>query len=108
MLGAAVARRNVVYRVIVIAIDNPWAGTSIATLFPSTHLQRTNHMADKTVTGKTSGVNSEIIDFLDLVAKHGGKDINILSGKRDASEQADEMYDYWDKTLNRGKIYIST
>src|SRR6185503_13048060 len=64
-------------------------------------------MPDKTVTGKTSGVNQEIIDFLDLVAKHGGKDIVVLDGKRDASVQASRMYKNWTGTVDRGKIYVA-
>jgi hypothetical protein len=64
-------------------------------------------MADKTVTGKTTGVMKEIIDFLDLVAKYGGKDIVVLSGKRDSSEQAIAMYNNWTGTVSRGKIYVS-
>ena len=64
-------------------------------------------MADKTVKGDTSGVNSEIIDFLDSVAKYGGKDITVLSGKRDADEQAKAMYNNWTGTVNRGKVYVA-
>jgi len=64
-------------------------------------------MADKTVKGKTAGVSQEIIDFLDLVAKYGGKDIVILDGKRDASDQADAMYKNWTGTVNRGKVYVA-
>jgi hypothetical protein len=62
-------------------------------------------MADKTVKGETNGVNQEIIDFLDLVAKYGGKDIQIKSGKRTPSDQAEEMYNNWTGTINRGKVY---
>jgi len=62
-------------------------------------------MADKTVKGAKAGVNQEILDFLDLVAKYGGKDIEIVDGKREPSDQADAMYKNWTGTINRGKVY---
>jgi hypothetical protein len=61
-------------------------------------------MADKTVTGKTAGVIKEIIDFLGLVAKYGGKDVEIISGKREPSDQADAMYKNWTGTIDRRPI----
>ncbi|HUR29393.1 MAG TPA: hypothetical protein VM509_14485 [Planctomycetota bacterium] len=64
-------------------------------------------MADKTVTGKKSGVNAEILDFLALVAKHGGKDIVIKDGKRDASTQAERMWKNWTGTVDRGRVYVA-
>jgi hypothetical protein len=63
-------------------------------------------LADKTVTGKKSGVNQEILDFLALVAKHGGKDVNIKDGKRDAAIQATRMYKNWTGTVDRGNVYV--
>ncbi len=64
-------------------------------------------MADNKVTGKTTGVITEIIDFLDLVAKYSKKDIKVLDGKRDASTQAQRMYKYWATTVDRGKVYVA-
>lgn len=57
------------------------------------------------VTGKTVGVNADIIKYLDAVANHYGKTINVTSGKRSASEQADAMWGGWSQHLDRGKIY---
>lgn len=55
--------------------------------------------------GKTSGVNSKILDFAGAVADFYGKDIKVVSGKRSADEQAMAMFRNWTKTLKRGKIY---
>ena len=57
------------------------------------------------VTGKTAGVNADIIKYLNAVATHYGKTINVTSGKRSASEQADAMWGGWSQHLERGKIY---
>ncbi len=64
-------------------------------------------MTDKKAVGKTSGVIAEIIDFLDLVAQHSGKDIKVLDGKRDAATQAKRMYKFWDTTVDHGKVYVA-
>lgn len=55
--------------------------------------------------GKTSGVNSRILDFAGAVADFYGKDIKVVSGKRSAEDQAGAMWRNWTKTLKRGKIY---
>jgi hypothetical protein len=60
-------------------------------------------MAGK-VTGKTSGVGKDIIDYLEAVADHFNKDIVVTSGKRSASEQAQAMFDNW-IDLKRGAVY---
>jgi hypothetical protein len=57
------------------------------------------------VSGQTNGVGQDILDFLEAVANYYGKEIKILSGLRDKKKQADVMYRYWTKTLNRGQIY---
>jgi hypothetical protein len=57
------------------------------------------------VSGATSGVGSDIIEFLEAVADHYGKVINVTSGLRDKKKQADVMWRYWTKTLDRGMIY---
>jgi hypothetical protein len=67
------------------------------------------------VTGPTTGVNQEILDFLLLVSKYGGKDIAIAAprgGKRSASQQAGAMYDNWPGTATEkrnvpGAVYVS-
>lgn len=64
-------------------------------------------MADNKAVGKTAGVNQEILDFLDLVAQHSGKDIKILDGKRDAATQAKRMYKFWATTVDHGKVYVA-
>jgi hypothetical protein len=56
------------------------------------------------VTGKTSGVGADIIDYLDAVASHYGVTINVTSGKRTAEEQGKAMFDNWIK-LKRGDVY---
>ena len=58
------------------------------------------------VTGKTSGVGSDIIDFLDAVAANYSITINVTSGKRSPEEQGDAMFDNWIK-LKRGNVYSS-
>jgi hypothetical protein len=60
-------------------------------------------MAGK-VTGKTSGVGKDIIDYLEAVAEHFGKNIVVTSGKRDPKQQAQAMFDNWIK-LKRGAVY---
>ena len=58
------------------------------------------------VTGKRSGVNSKIIGVLEAVADHYGANIPIFSGKRDASGQANAMWNNWTKNVKRGKMYV--
>jgi hypothetical protein len=60
-------------------------------------------MAGK-VSGKTSGVGSDITDLLEAVAEHFNKDIKVTSGKRNADEQAQAMFDNW-IDLDRGAVY---
>jgi hypothetical protein len=62
--------------------------------------------AEGEVSGATGGVNAEVLDFLELVSKYGGKPIVILDGKRDAGDQADRMFRYWTKTVDRGNVYV--
>ena len=57
------------------------------------------------VSGPTAGVGKDIVDFLQAVADHYGKEIKVTSGLRDKKKQADVMWRYWTKTLNRGQIY---
>lgn len=57
------------------------------------------------VTGKTAGVNTGIISYLQAVASHYGKAIDVTSGKRSAQEQANAMWSGWAQHLERGKIY---
>jgi Putative peptidoglycan binding domain len=57
------------------------------------------------VSGATSGVNKDIIEFLEAVANHYGKEIKVTSGLRDKKKQADVMWRYWTKTLDHGRIY---
>lgn len=58
------------------------------------------------VTGKTSGVGSDIIDFLKAVGENYSVTLNITSGKRSADEQGIAMFDNWIK-LKRGDVYSS-
>jgi hypothetical protein len=55
--------------------------------------------------GKVNGVGKDIVEFLEAVAGHYGKEIKVTSGLRDKKKQADVMWRYWTKTLNRGQIY---
>lgn len=55
--------------------------------------------------GKTTGVQQDVLDFAGAVAAFYGRDIKVVSGKRDADEQAIAMFRNWTKTLKRGKIY---
>jgi hypothetical protein len=59
------------------------------------------------VTGKTTGVGSDIVDFLDAVAQNYAYTITVTSGKRTPEEQGVAMYDNWIK-LKRGAVYAST
>jgi len=56
------------------------------------------------VTGKTSGVGSDIIDYLKAVGVYFDITINVTSGYRDARAQGRAMFDNWIK-LDRGKVY---
>jgi hypothetical protein len=57
------------------------------------------------VSGKSSGVNKDILSFLQAVADHYGKEIKIVSGLRDKKGQANAMWDNWNGTLERGQLY---
>src|SRR5262245_61989022 len=59
------------------------------------------------VTGKTSGVGSDIIDYLDEVGKKYNITINVTSGKRSPDEQGEAMFNNWIK-LKRGDVYSSS
>jgi peptidoglycan hydrolase-like protein with peptidoglycan-binding domain len=61
--------------------------------------------AKSRVSGKTAGVKADIIAYLEAVADHYGKDIVVVSGKRDLHGQAQAMWDGWGQHLDRGKIY---
>lgn len=56
------------------------------------------------VAGKTSGVGSDIIDYLRAVGENYSVTINITSGKRSPEEQGIAMFDNWIK-LKRGNVY---
>ena len=56
------------------------------------------------VVGKTAGVGQDIIDFLNVVAKHFQVTISVTSGYRDSNAQARAMFDNWLK-LARGNVY---
>jgi hypothetical protein len=58
------------------------------------------------VTGKTSGVKQYILDFLQAVADHYGKEIYVTSGLRSINKQAEVMWTFWTKTVDRGRKYI--
>ena len=57
------------------------------------------------VTGKTSGVGSDIIDYLKGVGENYSVTINITSGKRNPEEQGIAMFDNWIK-LKRGNVSV--
>jgi hypothetical protein len=59
------------------------------------------------VTGKTSGVGSDIIDYLDAVGENYSITLNVTSGKRSPEEQGEAMFDNWIK-LKRGNVYSSS
>lgn len=61
--------------------------------------------AGSQVTGKTDGVDAGIIKYLTAVASHYNKPINVTSGKRSPTQQADAMWGGWPEHLERGKIY---
>jgi len=56
------------------------------------------------VSGKTSGVGSDIIDYLEAVGEHYNVTLNVTSGKRSPEEQGEAMFDNWIK-LKRGDVY---
>lgn len=56
------------------------------------------------VTGKTSGVGTDIIDYLKAVGENYSVTLNITSGKRSPEEQGIAMFDNWIK-LKRGDVY---
>src|SRR5215475_6209578 len=56
------------------------------------------------VAGKTSGVGSDIIDYLRAVGENYSVTINITSGKRSPEEQGIAMFENWIK-LKRGNVY---
>lgn len=57
------------------------------------------------VSGKTTGVLSGIIKYLEAVSAHYGKEIVVTSGKRSPEHQATVMWENWPYHLERGKIY---
>jgi hypothetical protein len=57
------------------------------------------------VTGKYQGVDKSILDLLEAVADHYGKEIYVTSGLRTKEKQAEVMWDYWTRSLKRGMIY---
>jgi peptidoglycan hydrolase-like protein with peptidoglycan-binding domain len=57
------------------------------------------------VSGKTAGVKADIIAYLEAVAEHYGKDIQVVSGLRSPEGQAQAMWDAWAGHLERGTIY---
>ena len=59
------------------------------------------------VTGKTSGVGSDIINYLDAVGENYSITLNVTSGKRSPEEQGEAMFDNWIK-LKRGNVYSSS
>ena len=59
------------------------------------------------VTGKTSGVGSDIIDYLAAVGENYSITLNVTSGKRSPEEQGEAMFDNWIK-LKRGNVYSSS
>ena len=59
------------------------------------------------VTGKTSGVQSILIDALEAVADHYGVTIIVTSGKRSPQDQASAMWDNWKTNLKEGEIYAA-
>ena len=60
------------------------------------------------VTGKTVGVETDIVEYLKAVADQFKLDIIVNSGKRTAEYQGEVMFDNW-IGLSRGKVYkIST
>lgn len=58
------------------------------------------------VTGKTPGVKQPLLDYLNAVAQHYGKEIYVTSGLRSAQDQAEKMWAGWGQHLEHGKIYI--
>src|SRR5258706_10717571 len=56
------------------------------------------------VKGKTKGVGKDILEFLDAVAVHFGRDIVITVGLRTADLEARTVLDNW-LSLNRGGAY---
>jgi hypothetical protein len=56
------------------------------------------------VTGKTSDVNQDIVGYVRAVGEYYGVNIEVTSGYRDPTEQANAMYSNW-LALDRGKVY---
>lgn len=54
----------------------------------------------------TSGVGSDIVNYLTAVAEHFNVNIVVTSGYRDAAAQASAMFNNWIK-LDRGAIYAT-
>ena len=57
------------------------------------------------LSGKTSGPQKDIVDFVEAVAAFYGRDIRVSDGKRLASEQGPTMFKYWTENLQRGLLY---
>jgi hypothetical protein len=66
-------------------------------------------MADNTVKGDTAKMFPEVIEFLDLVAKNGKKDITIKKGGgfRTQAQEAEIVYRNWTGSLKRGAVFDS-
>jgi len=56
------------------------------------------------VTGNTSDVNQDIVDYVRAVGEYYGINIVVTSGYRDPTHQANVMFNSWIK-LNRGEVY---
>jgi hypothetical protein len=56
------------------------------------------------VTGKTSGVGTDIVNFLKAVGENYKITINVTSGKRSPEDQGRAMFDNW-IDLKRGDVY---
>ncbi|WP_264212479.1 peptidoglycan-binding domain-containing protein [Leisingera thetidis] len=56
--------------------------------------------------GKTQGVKKVILNVLFEVSSYYGQTINVVSGLRDKTGQANAMYKGWNGHLEHGKIYI--
>ncbi len=58
------------------------------------------------VVGPVSGLDSKIVNVLKDIANFFGCEIKVTSGKRSETQQADIMYRYWDKHIERGNLYV--
>ena len=56
------------------------------------------------ISGKTSGVNKDIVDYVRAVGEYYGANIVATSGFRDNVKQANTMFDRW-TYVNRGRDY---